>query len=74
MPTLHNPTDQDLWCVPLHQIVRAHASVELTDEQAAQINTVTGIWHVTAAATRATVKRGGKRVEITTAPAMEKRG
>lgn len=41
---LTNPTSQDLYSHVLGELVPAGATVEITDEQAAQINTATGIW------------------------------
>lgn len=73
MPTLHNPTDQDLDCPLISEVVPAGESVEITDEQAAQVNTVSGVWRVSAPPVRETVKRGSKRAEVTSAPAMETR-
>lgn len=73
MPTLTNPTDQDLYCHVTGELVPAGGSVELSDEQAARVNTASGIWRVTAPV-RDQVRRGGKRAEITAAPVMEKRG
>lgn len=73
MPTLHNPTAQDLHCNVTGEIVPAGGSVEISDEQAERVNTATGIWTVTRAASRETVKRGSKRAEINTAPPMETR-
>lgn len=73
MPELTNPTDQDLYCDALAEIVPAGESVEVSDEQAARINTACGVWRVSAPPVRETVKRGGKRAEVTSAPAMETR-
>ena len=81
MPTLHNPTDQDVYSHAIGEIVPAGGSVEIDDEQAARVNTVSGVWRVTAAAkadapataSRTSGKRGGKRAEVSAAPAMETR-
>lgn len=73
MPTLHNPTSQDLYSHVIGDLVPAGGSVEITDEQAARVNTATGIWQVTAPAARVVGKRGGKVVEQSAAPRMEKR-
>lgn len=35
MPKLNNPTENDLFADYIHQIVPAHGSVDITDEQAA---------------------------------------
>ena len=82
MPTLHNPTGQDIYCTAIEDVVAAGRSVEITDEQAARVNVETGVWRVTATrivessvapASRTTGKRGSKQAEVSTAPAMEKR-
>ena len=82
MPTLHNPTGQDIYCTAIEDVVAAGRSVEITDEQAARVNVETGVWRLTstkaaepttAPASRATGKRGGKQAEVSKAPAMEKR-
>ena len=73
MPTLHNPTSQDLYSHVTGDLVPAGGSVEITDEQAEQINTATGIWRVSAPAARVVGKRGTRPVEQSGAPRMEKR-
>ena len=73
MPTLHNPTAQDLYSHAIGDLVPAGGSVEITDEQAERVNTASGIWRVTAPAARVVGKRGGKSVEQSGAPRMEKR-
>ena len=44
MRKLTNPSEQDLFSHVLGELVPAGATVDITDEQAARINTVTGIW------------------------------
>lgn len=73
MPQLTNPTAQDLYSHVLGEIVPAGQSVEITDDQAERINTASGIWTVTAPATRSLSKRGGKVAETSSAPDMETR-
>lgn len=73
MPTLHNPTSQDLYSSVLGEMVPAGEAVDITDEQAERVNTASGIWRVTAPAARVVGKRGGKSVEQSAAPRMEKR-
>ncbi len=70
MATLNNPTDADLYSHVLGEIVPANGSVEISDEQAEQVNTASGIWTITE---RRVVTRGGKRAEISGKPAMETR-
>lgn len=74
MPELHNPTSQDLYSEVVADIVAAGESREISDEQAARVNTASGVWRIHAPAVREQVKRGAKRAEIDTAPVMEKRG
>ena len=74
MATLFNHTDADLFCAPLHLMVPAHESVDITDEDAERVNTVSGVWVVErATATRSAVKRGGKVAETSGRPQMETR-
>ncbi|HET6911117.1 MAG TPA: hypothetical protein VFH54_17445 [Mycobacteriales bacterium] len=71
MPTLNNPTDQDLYSPVIGEIVPACGSVEISDKQAEQVNTVSGVWVVTSS--RITAKRGSKVAEQSAAPPMETR-
>lgn len=82
MPTLHNLTDQDVFSHVAGVIVPAAGSVEVDDEQAERVNTVSGVWvltssklaaEVAAVAARSTAKRGGKRAEVSAAPVRETR-
>lgn len=83
MPKLHNPTEHDLTAALIHRNIRPGESETITDEQADFYREL-NIFHVLdddgnrlgpadAAATRKTVQRGAKQVEVTGAPAMEKR-
>ena len=74
MATLFNHTDSDLFCAALHVMVPAHSSVEIADDDADKVNTVTGVFAVSRTdAARVSVRRGGKTVEVDTAPPMETR-
>lgn len=74
MATLHNHTDNDQFCAALHVMVPANGTVEIADEDADAVNTVTGVFSVSRAeASKATAKRGGKQAEVSAAPPMETR-
>ncbi len=85
MATLHNHTDADVFCPTLHVMVPANGSVDIDDNDVDKVNVASGIFRIekTAkpveatpdeAASRRTITRSGKPVEVDEAPVMETRG
>lgn len=74
MPTLHNPTEYTLPCYRINRVLDADESVEITDEEAADLEDGAVFRVERGSPKRETVKRGGKRAEVTKAPERETRG
>ena len=74
MPFLFIPTGEKLDCHRLRRLIDAGERVEISDEEAADLEASPVFRVEHAAPRRETVKRGGKRVEVTKAPAVETRG
>lgn len=78
MPSLHNPTSHNLFCVRLQRFLAADERVEISDDEADELEHgvifVVGREEKSSAPVRQTAKRGGKKAEVTEAPAVEKRG
>jgi hypothetical protein len=74
MPTLRNPTEYRLSCPRLGDgFIDPGESVEITDEQADELQDGPVFIVERGAPKRETVKRGGKRAEVTKAPERETR-
>lgn len=84
MPTLHNPSQFELYCVPLDRHVKGGEEVEITEEQAAMISGTVFLVdgeipagfaedEAPTPAKRTTSRRGTKPVEDDAAPEVETR-
>jgi hypothetical protein len=73
MATVTNPSNFELFCLALRRSIAAGDTVEVTDEEAARVSRGVFVVNESTAPVRRTVSRGGRRVEVTGAPASETR-